>query len=390
MNIKEIDLFEKFKCRLNKELYDMVFINPQKVVLIGEENLIELFSNIYKSKGGIIEYVYGYKINDIKNDIFSIYNVIDNTINKINKNTPLIILGAYYTSFFIQLKSMGFNNIFSFLTEDISNIDNYFRMVEHKDKIMKMYNLLEDLTSKKVIENVFMARIYDDLRYIGDIQDRNLDNEYFDKNIIKLLDNEIFIDAGAYNGDTLYNFLKNTNSHFKDAYLFEPDRNNFTMLDNQLSNKLLVSNIGEKLDFIELGETTDNIHIYNSGVYSKASKLNFTGNLSKASHITGNLNMSLNNRSFSDDIIDVVRLDDVLEDKEVTYIKMDIEGSEYEAIKGARKIITRCKPKLAICIYHNENHLWDIPILINDLNPNYKIYIRHYNSNLWDTICYAI
>ena len=96
MNTKEIDLFERFKCRLNKELYDMVFINPEKVVLIGEENLIELFSNIYKRQGGIIEYVYVYKINDIKNDIFNIYNVIDNTINKIDKNTPLIILGAYF------------------------------------------------------------------------------------------------------------------------------------------------------------------------------------------------------------------------------------------------------------------------------------------------------
>ncbi len=202
--------------------------------------------------------------------------------------------------------------------------------------------------------------------------------------------NESFVDAGAYDGDTLYKFIQNTNMNFDRVFLFEPDKNNFKLLDNQISNKLLVSKIDDSVETVELGNIVDQINLYNLGVYDKSSVLSFNGNLLKASHVTGNLDMNLKDHNYYKDIIEVVKLDDFLENKNITYIKMDIEGSEYEAVKGASNIISKYKPKLAICIYHTENHLWDIPILIKKLNPNYKIYMRHYNSNLWDTICYAV
>lgn len=73
----------------------------------------------------------------------------------------------------------------------------------------------------------------------------------------------------------------------------------------------------------------------------------------------------------------------------VTFIKMDIEGAEMEALEGAQKTIERCKPKLAISIYHKEDDLWEIPYYILKKYPWYKIYIRHYALTTNETVMYA-
>ncbi|MCH5267988.1 MAG: FkbM family methyltransferase [Lachnospiraceae bacterium] len=77
--------------------------------------------------------------------------------------------------------------------------------------------------------------------------------------------------------------------------------------------------------------------------------------------------------------VEVVRLDDDIQEM-VTFIKIDIEGSELEAIEGARNHIINDKSKLAICTYHNNHHIWEIPKLMRDLNPDYKLYIRYNGS----------
>jgi hypothetical protein len=88
----------------------------------------------------------------------------------------------------------------------------------------------------------------------------------------------------------------------------------------------------------------------------------------------------------------LVSLDDFLSEKEqreITYIKLDIEGAELEALKGMKKIIATCKPKLAICIYHKPTDLWTIPLFIRSLNPSYKLYIRQHDR-VHETVCYAL
>ncbi len=76
--------------------------------------------------------------------------------------------------------------------------------------------------------------------------------------------------------------------------------------------------------------------------------------------------------------------------EDVTFIKMDVEGAEMKALMGAQNIIISKRPKLAICIYHMPpEDFWEIPIYIKSLVPEYKIFIRHYNFDILDTICYA-
>jgi hypothetical protein len=82
-------------------------------------------------------------------------------------------------------------------------------------------------------------------------------------------------------------------------------------------------------------------------------------------------------------------IDSLIQSK-VDYIKMDIEGAEVPALKGARKTIAMYKPILAICIYHNQSDFVEIPELILSYNPNYSIYVRHYTQGVFETVMYFI
>ena len=83
-------------------------------------------------------------------------------------------------------------------------------------------------------------------------------------------------------------------------------------------------------------------------------------------------------------------LDSVIEDRGDLYIKMDIEGAEIEALRGAERLIRNCKPKLAICIYHKGEDVIKIPEMLLKYNEDYKFYIRHYSLTKNETVLYAI
>ena len=88
--------------------------------------------------------------------------------------------------------------------------------------------------------------------------------------------------------------------------------------------------------------------------------------------------------------IEVDAIDNVLAGKKIDFISMDIEGSEIKALEGASKSIRKWSPILAISAYHKLEHLWEIPLLIKDINPEYTIYFAHHRWNMDDTVCYAI
>ena len=88
--------------------------------------------------------------------------------------------------------------------------------------------------------------------------------------------------------------------------------------------------------------------------------------------------------------VKTVTLDEVTEDKAVGYIKMDVEGSEYAALRGAEQTIKTQKPLLAISIYHKRSDIWEIPQLVLQFNGDYKFYLRHYTVSYGDTVLYAV
>lgn len=111
------------------------------------------------------------------------------------------------------------------------------------------------------------------------------------------------------------------------------------------------------------------------------------GSLSFASNEGGSSGQFSENGAY---VMEVTSLDSVLHDEEITFLKMDIEGSELNALKGAKLTIQMHKPKLAICVYHKPEDILVIPKYIKTLVPEYKFYLRHYSSYNTETVLYAI
>lgn len=187
-------------------------------------------------------------------------------------------------------------------------------------------------------------------------------NQYFD--VFKTGDGikEKFVDGGGFNIETSLEFVKWCNGNYSEIFIFEPDSYCFDKC------KKLINEIPLR-----------NITIYNNGLWSKTDELSFWINSKGSSRIDCKGSHK----------IKVVSIDEVLQDTEVTFIKLDIEGSELEALKGAKETIKKYRPKLAICIYHKIEDLWEIPKYILDLVPDYKLYVRHYTTYLYETVIYA-
>ena len=185
--------------------------------------------------------------------------------------------------------------------------------------------------------------------------------EYFDENV-KLTDNEMFIDCGGYNGDTAIRFIEECNGRYRGLMIFEPER-------------------CKKVE-IEKNMGSNSYSLYQLGVWSKRMKLYFNDFGTAASHISDSETGGC--------MIETASLDETVYDMKPTFIKMDIEGAEQEALKGCRKIIQEYKPKLAICIYHKPDDMFEIPLMIKEMNPKYKLYVRQYTNAWYDTVLYAV
>lgn len=183
--------------------------------------------------------------------------------------------------------------------------------------------------------------------------------QYFDLPELKL-GSEYFVDAGAFDGKTTEVFFSHSPQGY--AYVLEPNPNQLDAVKETLK------------DYHE-------VEIFPYGAYSENTMLTFENEcVASEARISNKGNVS----------VQVRKLDDLLKDKKVTYIKMDIEGAELAALKGAECIIRRQKPKLAICVYHKPEDMWEIPSLILSFNPEYKFYLRHYSADYRETVLYAI
>lgn len=190
--------------------------------------------------------------------------------------------------------------------------------------------------------------------------------EYFPEDIIAFNNNEVFVDAGFYKLETSLE-LRRRCPELKKVYAFEPDPENFKACEAKKAQ----SNF-EEVQMLPFGTWShkDTLYFANEGT-SSAAIVNEETPLS----------------------IDVMSIDEIAcyeGSPKVTFIKMDVEGSELESLKGAKNIIQRDRPKLAICIYHKPEDMVEIPLYIKELVPEYKLYVRHHSNYITETVLYAI
>lgn len=227
--------------------------------------------------------------------------------------------------------------------------------------ILQTRNIISIL-SNRLIEKGKDLSAYDlyDTKFFFGKQYFYLQNEEW----IKTTENEIFLDCGAFNGKTIKDFVEFCGGKYNKIYSFEP-------IPSQYENTL--KNINEA--------GIERVELLQKGVWSCKSSFNFSDNSS--SSMIDNAGMIP---------VEVVSIDEIIpENENVTFIKMDIEGAEFEALNGAINTIRRCKPKLAICIYHKPQDIIEIPMLIKSILPEYKFYIRHHSSiQEWETVLSAL
>jgi FkbM family methyltransferase len=258
----------------------------------------------------------------------------------------------------IDVKVLGIaKDYFNFSENTPFNIikDNY-------NAYENVYNNLEDSLSKQIYLGILNMKISLDNKYIEGLASPE-DEQYFAKDLIRIIENEVFVDCGSFNGDTLNSFLENAYENYSEYIAFEADKSIF----NELNKKIVE-------------EDLKNITTYNLACWDKEEILKFqSGGTSGSVSFNGDIEVQANS------------LDNILKDSQVTFIKMDIEGAEVNALLGAEKLIKNNQSILAICLYHDLEDYHKIPNLIKKFNPDYKIFIRHYRD-LFDieTVCYAI
>ena len=89
-------------------------------------------------------------------------------------------------------------------------------------------------------------------------------------------------------------------------------------------------------------------------------------------------------------MVEVAPLDEILADCRPTYVKFDVEGAEHDALVGASETIRANMPVLAVCLYHKPQDLWDIPLLVRSIRPDYRMHVRRYSDERWETVLYAV
>jgi FkbM family methyltransferase len=195
--------------------------------------------------------------------------------------------------------------------------------------------------------------------------------QYFDREVMIPSANEIFVDAGALNMRTSVDFIAWCGGSYNAIYAFEPEPNQYRLCAEILGKNPAL--------------TPSKIHLYRAGLSSETATLRFDPHYPGSSHVDPS----------GTEEIEAVSLDEVLRGGEgeggpVTFIKMDIEGSELEALKGARNTIIKWRPRLAICVYHKPEDILEIPAYILDIAPWYKMYIRHYSTIQTETVLLCV
>jgi FkbM family methyltransferase len=234
-----------------------------------------------------------------------------------------------------------------------------------KEDILAIFPLWADDFSR----NEYLAQLQWRVWGHFDVLARPVPQEsYFPDDLFSLLPDEKFVDCGAYDGITIQHFLSRQPSFTGRVLAVEPDPGNYARLKTYIST--LDPELGARIEAVP----------YALGQMRGKVRFDATGDMGAAISSAGTVE------------VDCLPLDDLFAEAAFspTYIKMDIEGAELDALQGAQNTIRSQSPILAICSYHRYDDLWRIPAYIHSLYPDYSLFLRPHEIEGWQLVCYAI
>jgi FkbM family methyltransferase len=329
-------------------------------------------------------------------------------LRKHSESLIVVTIGAHSIEVRRQLVELGFAEKQILIVSNPEALCYYTHLAQwywsqedlrsHKEDLLKVYNLLSDEKSR----NIFVSRIalftggadyqsfvdflskYSDIsnKYQSDFLECMHSTSYdtesylqFNNDVLHLNNDEFFIDGGAFTGDSTLEFItacERNNFHHNKIICFEPDPKIFDQLKKNTAQY-------------------DNIVLMPFGLWSSSSTLKFAGtDVLRAGSTRILTEEDTSDMSSGITEIRTSSIDEEFSEEAVTIIKMDIEGAELEALRGAEKTIKKNRPKLIISAYHKRDDLFEIPLIINKMVPDYKLYFRHFSNNFGETTLFAI
>jgi len=291
----------------------------------------------------------------------------------LDRATPIVVATHRALGPVQKARALRFTTVASFgalqvLAPDIFKPHMFYEgwledLFENRERYRTLASLVADARSREVLNAAIEFRLTSDpARLVPVLEEgpyyRGL---YHPSGLFELGPEETYVDAGAYDGDSVRRFIDRVGGRYTRVLAFEPDPNTYTRLKQCFAHEPRVKTL-------------------NAGLHRHKAALRFRNDATRGAIFTDDGDCS----------IDVVSLDEVLGGAPVSYIKMNIEGAEIDALEGARKTIARWSPKLAVSVYHRASDLWRIPQIVSQLNPRYDLYLRQHDGGVIETVLYAI
>ncbi len=261
----------------------------------------------------------------------------------------------------LKLRSLDYFSFLEYADIPLEKIlfDGDFKQAFSKNRLKFewAHSLLSDEISSQQFKKLINFRFSKNLNYMKGLKTRE-DEQYFEDFLSLEPEGESFVDIGGYDGFTSREFIKLCPG-YRHIHFFEPEERNLLEAKRSLQPF-------KKIHFYPLG-LSDKKGTVKFSAHGSGSKINNTGEIT----------------------IKTDSLDNIL-DERVSFIKMDIEGAEKLAIKGATQTIKQYHPKLAISVYHNPNDFWKIPEQILSIRSDYKLYFRHYTESMYESVMFFI
>ncbi|HTL46257.1 MAG TPA: FkbM family methyltransferase [Vicinamibacterales bacterium] len=249
--------------------------------------------------------------------------------------------------------------------QDAPGIEVPDQIVHRADEVRAGYDCLFDERSRQEFAAQVASRLsldfgrlplHDDAAHI-----------YFPPDLIRLSANEVFVDCGAFDGDSICLFRSRTSGSYARIFACEPDETNRARL----------------IRFIHglSPEERTRITVLPFALGDRDGVMHFDASGTAGSHLV---------TVAATQAVECRRLDTLLDGQAPTFMKMDIEGAEPDALSGAFEVMRRARPILAVCAYHKSEHLWTLPQIMKAALPDYQISLRRYAEDCWETVYYAI
>jgi FkbM family methyltransferase len=285
------------------------------------------------------------------------------------KSTPIVIASHRLHRVTQRLRDLGFKTVVPFAMLQVQApevfaphmfYDNLLDdLLTNRGEYLALHGRLADDHSRRVLDAVLGFRQTLDPAVLQPLVTEH--DLYAPEGLFEFAGNEVYVDGGSYDGDTIRSFIERVHGRFADIYAFEPDPVTFAKLTANFRHE-------------------PRVHPIHAGLHSHGGSLRFRDDASRGAIFSNDGEIEM----------PVTTIDDVLGDRPLTYVKMNIEGAEPDALRGGQNAIRRWRPRLAISVYHRADDLWRIPQQVLGLDAGYKLYLRQHDGGIIETVLYAL